>query len=238
MCDRPLCAEMTRAAETHEVVKRIGLQVPVNAKLFKWPDVMDARALAQFRLSTPAGLATMPVSFTGSRAGLLPGRTVVAGWPSFPIGIFGSSQILGLKPFHAARIGAKTVAFGHRRKLPFKLLPARLAGASCPHLTMRQRLPLLRAAITPKTDRLTSRRAGLFPIRSLLSCYGKLRITGHASCNRRTFAGACHMSNIQFSHYPDHAPENCDPANLHLNCQRCHLAVDAAHRKALREATA
>lgn len=42
---------------------------------------------------------------------------------------------------------------------------------------------------------------------------------------------------LTVAHYPDHAPENCDSANLHLNCQRCHLAVDAAHRKALREAT-
>jgi 5-methylcytosine-specific restriction endonuclease McrA len=27
----------------------------------------------------------------------------------------------------------------------------------------------------------------------------------------------------------DHAPENCDPANLLALCQRCHLRYDAAH---------
>lgn len=27
----------------------------------------------------------------------------------------------------------------------------------------------------------------------------------------------------------DHTPENCDPANLRLWCQRCHLTYDARH---------
>jgi hypothetical protein len=30
----------------------------------------------------------------------------------------------------------------------------------------------------------------------------------------------------------DHAPENCDPANLLAMCQRCHLRYDSAHHAA------
>lgn len=29
----------------------------------------------------------------------------------------------------------------------------------------------------------------------------------------------------------DHAPENCDPANLRALCQRCHLAYDAGYHQ-------
>lgn len=35
----------------------------------------------------------------------------------------------------------------------------------------------------------------------------------------------------------DHAPENCDPANLRAMCQRCHLTYDANHHAQTAAAT-
>lgn len=35
----------------------------------------------------------------------------------------------------------------------------------------------------------------------------------------------------------DHAPENCDPANLRALCQRCHNKLDGPHRAQTRRET-
>ena len=36
---------------------------------------------------------------------------------------------------------------------------------------------------------------------------------------------------LTIAHWPDHAPENCDPGNLHAWCQRCHNTMDAPVRR-------
>lgn len=35
---------------------------------------------------------------------------------------------------------------------------------------------------------------------------------------------------LTIGHYPDPAPENCEPANVHAWCQKCHNAMDAQMR--------
>lgn len=235
MGNGPFSPEMARAAKAHEIGKSIGLQVPINTELLKRLYVMNTWALAQFWLPTSACLTAVSVSFTGSSAGLTPRWAVIAGRATLPVGVIGPSHIPCLEPFHAARVGAEPIPFRHRGTLSFKVFPARLARPHYPRPPMRQRLALLRCAITSQAGCLARRGACLLAVRRLLRGYRELFLAGYANFVRCAFTRACHMSIIQDSHYPDHAPENCDPANLHLNCQRCHLAVDAAHRKALRE---